>query len=304
MTSAVTLVSPSATPSDERLAPSDHAFRVDREPEQLRQLADDDDQRDAVHVAVPDGLGQQVGDEPEPGQARNDAQTACEDREHPARAIASPGPRRPAAVMEAAISGASDESGPEHEDAARPEDGVGDERHDRRVQPRDRREARRLGIAHAGRDQQRREHQPGGEVAGSHGHWYRGATRAPGTHFQTPRRRRHRRQRRRTRSSASPATVPQGSTIGVATLDGMLLSAVCGSAMPAVADEVAETPRFAGSPHAAIDLDWNVPVLDAETSGRVYAANVASIIGHAPRRGRPAPGAGRGRARPAPSRGA
>ena len=48
----------------------DEAVAVRAEPEQPGQLADDDDQRDAVEVAVPDRRGQEVGQEPEPGDRR------------------------------------------------------------------------------------------------------------------------------------------------------------------------------------------------------------------------------------------
>ena len=51
----------------------DHAVAVVAEPEQPRELADDDDQRDAVEVAVADGRGQEVGQEAEPGQPGRDA---------------------------------------------------------------------------------------------------------------------------------------------------------------------------------------------------------------------------------------
>ena len=75
----------------------DHALGVDREPEQLRQLADDHDERDPVHVAVADRLGQEVGDEAEAGQAGDDADRAGEDRRACRRARSPrPGRRRPA----------------------------------------------------------------------------------------------------------------------------------------------------------------------------------------------------------------
>ena len=48
----------------------DEAVRVGREAEQLRQLADEDGQGEAVHVADLRRLGQQVGDEPEAHAAR------------------------------------------------------------------------------------------------------------------------------------------------------------------------------------------------------------------------------------------
>ncbi len=55
---------------------------VDREAEQLGQLADQHRQRDAVHVAVADRLGQQLGDEAQPRHAGQDAHAARHDRHH------------------------------------------------------------------------------------------------------------------------------------------------------------------------------------------------------------------------------
>ena len=53
-----------------RCASSMKPVGVDREPEQLRQLADEDRQRQPVHVADLRRLREQVGDEPEPRDAR------------------------------------------------------------------------------------------------------------------------------------------------------------------------------------------------------------------------------------------
>ena len=63
-------VSPSATPSTNPFELVDEPVGVDGEPEQLGQLADEDRQREPVHVADLGRLGQQVGDEPELRGAR------------------------------------------------------------------------------------------------------------------------------------------------------------------------------------------------------------------------------------------
>ena len=55
--------SPSAMPLEEAADLGDQAVGVDREPEQLGQLADQDGQGQPVHVADHRRLGQQVGDE-------------------------------------------------------------------------------------------------------------------------------------------------------------------------------------------------------------------------------------------------
>ena len=61
---------PSRQPADEPGELADQAVGVHREPEQLGQLADQDGQGQAVHVADHGRLGEQVGDEAEPGDAR------------------------------------------------------------------------------------------------------------------------------------------------------------------------------------------------------------------------------------------
>ena len=63
--SAAPTVSPSATPLHEAAELVDEAVGVDREAEELRQLADEDGQRQPVHVADHRGLRDQVGDEAE-----------------------------------------------------------------------------------------------------------------------------------------------------------------------------------------------------------------------------------------------
>ena len=66
--------------------------------------------------------------------------------------------------IDAAMMGASDESGPEHQDAGGPEDRVRDQRHDRGVEARLGREPGHLGVAHARRDEQRRDDEAGADV--------------------------------------------------------------------------------------------------------------------------------------------
>ena len=60
----------------------DEAVGVDGEPEQLRQLPDQDRHREAVHVADHRRLRQQVGDEAELGDAAEHHDGADEEREH------------------------------------------------------------------------------------------------------------------------------------------------------------------------------------------------------------------------------
>ncbi len=85
---------------------------IGAEPEQPGQLADDDDQRDAVEVAVADRRGQQVGQEAEPRDARRDDDHPDDDRQQPARVTARASSPAASGTIAAAMSGTSDESGP------------------------------------------------------------------------------------------------------------------------------------------------------------------------------------------------
>ena len=89
----------------EVLEPRDHLGaerrRVGREPAQLRQLPDDDRDREAVHVADLDLARQQIGDEPEPAQPQAD----LDERRRAARAC--PRARRASARRRAPRAGRS-----------------------------------------------------------------------------------------------------------------------------------------------------------------------------------------------------
>ena len=71
-------IAPARWPTSSRNGPS----LIDREAEELGQLADQHRQRNAVHVAVADRLGQQFGDEAQPRDARQDADQPRDDRHH------------------------------------------------------------------------------------------------------------------------------------------------------------------------------------------------------------------------------
>ncbi len=141
--------------------------RVDGKAEQLRDLAQQHGQRDAVHVAVADRLREQLGDEAEPREARGDANEAGYDR-HRTR-------QRDGALRIACRQRQDDgqdhgrERGirTEHENAARTEQRIGEQRNDRRVEAVDAGHARRLGIGDADRHEHRREHEAGQDVAAS-----------------------------------------------------------------------------------------------------------------------------------------
>ena len=70
MAAAAGTTSPACDALDEPDRLADQAVGVDGEPEELRQLADQDRQGEAVHVADLGRLGQQVGDEARGRRAR------------------------------------------------------------------------------------------------------------------------------------------------------------------------------------------------------------------------------------------
>ena len=65
---------------------------------------------------------------------------------------------------------------PQHQDAAGPEHRVGQQRHDRRVEPVDARQARRDRVGDADRHQHGRQHEPGHEVVAQPGRFVARAT--------------------------------------------------------------------------------------------------------------------------------
>ena len=131
-------------PLDEADRLGDEPVGVDREAEQLGELADQDREGEPVHVADLGRLGQQVGDEAQLGDAGEHGH-----RPRPA-APASRRARPPAAGprwLRRGDDGGGDHGAergvrPEHEDLGGAEDGVADQAQDRGVQPGDRRQAR------------------------------------------------------------------------------------------------------------------------------------------------------------------
>ena len=85
-------------PCDEGAALADQVVAAGREPEQRRQLAHQHRQGDAVHVAVADRLGQQLGDEAEAGDAGQHADRARHQRHHRGQRDRRAAGRRPRAA--------------------------------------------------------------------------------------------------------------------------------------------------------------------------------------------------------------
>ena len=134
------------------------------EAEHLGQLADQHGQRDSVHVAVTDRLGEQFGDETEATQASHDAHTPRDDCHH---AGERDGAQRVTAGQR--HNDGEDQGGqrgirPQHEDAAWAKQRVRQQRHDGRVEPVDARHARCHRVGDTDRHQHGRQHQTGRDV--------------------------------------------------------------------------------------------------------------------------------------------
>ncbi len=146
-------------PVDEPHEFADEPVGVDREPEQFRKLADQDRQGETVHVADHGGLGQQVGDEPQPRDAGEDhdgTDHQCQDGGQ------RDGLHRIAVGHQQRQEGRSDHRAQgrirsEHQDLARAEDRVREQAQDRGVEPGDRGESGKFRVRHPLRHQERRE---------------------------------------------------------------------------------------------------------------------------------------------------
>ena len=85
---------------------------LDREPEQLGQLADQHRERDAVHVAVADRLGEQFCDESQSSRTSDDAHQTRHHCHHAGQRYRPRGIARRRGRTTARISAAREESGP------------------------------------------------------------------------------------------------------------------------------------------------------------------------------------------------
>ena len=135
------------------------------EAEQLRQLADDDRDAEAVHVSDLHLLGEQVGDETEFSKPEPNLGEADEHRQHARQRDRGLG----VAAREQRRYRGQDQRGdrrvgPEDQHPRGAEHRVADQARDRRVKTRDRRKPGELGVRHALRDEDRGEDDPGEEV--------------------------------------------------------------------------------------------------------------------------------------------
>ena len=137
----------------------EEAIGVDRDAEQLRQLADDDRHGQAGQVArAPAWTADRPRSPAGPPRPRRrsgrPSARACRPARSRAPGCAAAGGRT------AAIIGPSDEVRPQHQPGRRPEHGVGEQADDGGVEPGDRRQAGQLRVGHPLRHQQGRQHQP------------------------------------------------------------------------------------------------------------------------------------------------
>ncbi len=144
----------------------EEAGRVTVETDELRELTDEHDQRDAVEEADADRLREQLRQDAEAGEARRDAQRSHQQRQHSReghrfrRVPVGAHERQDCRRDQRPERGV----GAEHEDAGRSERRVRDECDNGRVQAGRRRKTRELGVGHPLRDEQCGEHQPRDEI--------------------------------------------------------------------------------------------------------------------------------------------
>ncbi|MCY1419284.1 hypothetical protein D9M71_348700 [compost metagenome] len=142
------------------------AFAVDGNAEQLGRLGDQHDQGNAVHVAVADRRGQQLGDEAQAQQAGEDAHQSGNHRHHAGQGD---GAQRVAAGQRQHHG--EDQRGErriraEHQNAAGAEQGVGQQRNDGGIQAVDAPHAGGFGVGNANRHQHGGEYQAGSDILG------------------------------------------------------------------------------------------------------------------------------------------
>ena len=145
---------------------TDEVVGVDLEPEQLRQLTDEDGERQPVHVADHRRLGEQVGDEAQPRDGGEDHDRGDHDRQHRGQCHRSLGvavggdQRKDRGRDHRAERGVR----PQDQEPRGAEDRVPEQAQDRGVQAGDRRQAGQLGVRHALGNEQRGEHHSRDEV--------------------------------------------------------------------------------------------------------------------------------------------
>ncbi len=127
-------------------------------------MADQQGDGDAIHIAVADRLGEQIGHKSEACQTGQNAEQPGKQRQHGGQRS-----RTDRVPLGQGQHGCRNQGGqcrirPQDKNAAWPEYGVGDQGDDRRIQAEDGRDAGRLGVAHADRGQERRQYRSGRKI--------------------------------------------------------------------------------------------------------------------------------------------
>ena len=155
---------PASTLLDDSPRLAQRSVRGDGEAEELRDLAQQHRQRDAVHVAIADRLREQLGDEAQTRQARGNAHDAGDNRHHSGQRDRTLRLARRKRQHDCEDHGRERRVRAQDEDAARTEQGVREQRHDGRVEAVDARHARCLGVRDADRHEHGRHDEAGHEV--------------------------------------------------------------------------------------------------------------------------------------------
>jgi hypothetical protein len=165
MAIAAGLVAPAATFSTMPQKLAQRAFAVDRKAAELGDLTEQNGECDAIHVAVADGLGEQLGNETELGESGGNAQQARNDCHHAADAN---GTLRVACRQRghhAEEDCGEGRVGTEDQDGARAKHRVGEQRHNGRVKAGDARQPRCLRVSDTHWNKHGRHHKAGHDVS-------------------------------------------------------------------------------------------------------------------------------------------
>jgi hypothetical protein len=143
---------------------SQRSFALDREAEELRQLADQYGQRNSIHVAVAYRLGEELSDKAQARDAGQNADRTRDNGHHAGQRYGAKGIAPGQRSDDAENDGCQSRIRPQDEDAAWAEQGVDQQRYDRRIQTMDARQARRRRVGNSNRDQHCRQDEPGEDV--------------------------------------------------------------------------------------------------------------------------------------------
>ena len=160
-TSDTSAVLPETSPSSSQHVAelADRIGRVQRDPQQLAELPDDQHDRDAVQVADQDGARQVLGDPLQPRQARDEEAGADHQRQRGRHLAGLRGAGRRDADQRRRHQRRERALRPDRDLARGAQQRVAHHREEQGVQPDHRRQPGELGVGHARRDRQRGDRQ-------------------------------------------------------------------------------------------------------------------------------------------------